>query len=55
MGREGYAVHLRELRETGSEHRFESLKVTDQFSDLYIDGSTILKPFVKEKDADIWT
>lgn len=47
MGREGYAVHLRGLRETGSERRFESLKVTDQFKNLYIDGSIILKTFVK--------
>jgi len=54
-GRQGHAVHLREIRETGTDHRFDSLKVTDQFSDLDIDGSMILKPLLREKDVNIWT
>lgn len=55
MGRQGRAVHLREMRETGTEHRFDSLKVTDQFSDLDIDRSIILKPLLREDDVNIWT
>jgi hypothetical protein len=54
MGRQGHAVYLRETREMGIEHGFESLKVTDQFSDLDIDGSIILKTPLN-KDVNIWT
>jgi hypothetical protein len=55
MGQEGQAMHITELSETGTEHRFECLKVTDQFSDLNIDGSIILKPLLREKDVNIRT
>jgi hypothetical protein len=48
-------VNLKEIRETGAEHRYENLKVTDQFSDLDIDGIIIFKPLLREKDLDIWT
>jgi len=55
MGRQEPAVYLKEIRETGRDNRFESLKVTHQFSDLDIDGSRILKPLLREKDVNIWT